>query len=105
MTYFEKLKDPRWQRLRLEIMQRDNFTCQHCSSKTKTLNVHHKCYKRGAAPWEYEKDWLITVCEDCHTRIETLKDDLAFIVADLCGSNSARSMKLPNPHRITNALD
>ena len=26
--YVEKLKDPRWQRKRLEIMQRDGFRCR-----------------------------------------------------------------------------
>lgn len=47
-------------------MERDNFTCQHCGSKEKELQVHHKAYKKGLKPWEYPDDMLITLCSDCH---------------------------------------
>lgn len=66
MTYSDKLKDPRWQRRRLEIMQRDQFKCRRCGSSTKTLNVHHLQYQRGREPWQYEDNLLVTICEDCH---------------------------------------
>ena len=65
-TYSEKLRDPRWQRKRLEIMQRDNFTCQKCESTEKTLNVHHCYYETGNEPWEYPSASLVTLCFDCH---------------------------------------
>lgn len=68
MTYAEKFKDPRWQRKRLEIMQRDEFSCRVCSSKEKTLNVHHSYYVKGRQPWEYPTFSLVTWCEDCHER-------------------------------------
>lgn len=32
----------------------------------KGLNVHHKYYIKGKAPWEYEDDALVTLCEECH---------------------------------------
>lgn len=67
-TYAELLKDPRWQKKRLEIMQRDNFTCQLCGSKEKTLNVHHMYYDRIFEPWNYSDDAYLTVCEDCHNK-------------------------------------
>lgn len=63
-TYSEKLKDPRWQRRRLEILERDGWTCQHCDSKDKTLHVHHKWY--DGDPWESQDQALETLCEDCH---------------------------------------
>jgi hypothetical protein len=66
MTYYQQLKDPRWQRTRLEIMQRDDFTCQQCGSKDQTLHVHHKHYTYGNAPWDYKPEVLITLCMDCH---------------------------------------
>lgn len=47
-------------------MSRDEFTCQSCADGTKTLNVHHKFYKKGAKPWEYDASALVTLCEDCH---------------------------------------
>lgn len=47
-------------------MQRDGFACQSCGSTTETLNVHHKQYRAGAAPWEYTADNLVTLCHKCH---------------------------------------
>jgi hypothetical protein len=73
MTYSEKLKDPRWQRLRLEIMKRDDFSCQLCGSKTETLHVHHKYYLIGNDPWVYPDESLVTLCEGCHSQEEELK--------------------------------
>jgi len=69
-NYSELLKDPRWQRRRLEIMQRDDFTCQHCGRKDRTLHVHHKRYVKQWKPWEYLDSDLITLCDECH-QIET----------------------------------
>lgn len=69
MTYAEKLKDPRWQKRRLEILQRDDWTCIWCGCKEKTLHVHHFCYTKGKEPWEAQEDELGTVCEDCHMLI------------------------------------
>jgi len=87
-TYSEKLKDPRWQRKRLEIMQRDGFACRGCSSKSETLNVHHTYYAPRMMPWDYPTDSLVTLCESCHNEItyrlakvqETIKtpEDAAF---------------------------
>lgn len=65
-TYAEKLKDPRWQRKRLEILQRDDFTCRACGAKTETLHVHHIRYFRGRNPWDYKEFYLVTLCERCH---------------------------------------
>jgi len=65
-AYAEQLKHPKWQRRRLEIMQRDGFRCTRCTADDKTLNVHHTEYRKGAAPWEYPDDQLVTLCEDCH---------------------------------------
>lgn len=73
MTYKEKLLDPRWQRKRLEILQRDNFTCQSCGDEKSTLHIHHKRYLRGREPWDVPNDILITLCEFCH---EKEKDEM-----------------------------
>lgn len=69
-TYYEKLKDPRWQKKRLEVMQRDCFACRQCGDKTSTLNVHHMLYRKNAEPWDYDPDLLITLCEACHATSE-----------------------------------
>ena len=60
------LKDPRWQKKRLQIMNRDNFTCRSCGDTSTTLHIHHLAYTWGTAPWEYEDKFLITLCENCH---------------------------------------
>jgi len=67
-SYYEKLKDPRWQKIRLKVLERDEFICQICGDALNTLNVHHKFYKKNCEPWDYELDDLITYCEDCHER-------------------------------------
>jgi len=67
ISYSDKLRDPRWQRVRLEIMQRDAFTCQLCERTDRTLNVHHHYYENGRDPWDYPANSLTTMCEDCHT--------------------------------------
>lgn len=71
-TYSELLKDPRWQKKRLEIFERDLFTCQHCMSTTKTLCIHHIRY--FGMPWECPNKFLITLCEDCHDIEESRKN-------------------------------
>lgn len=85
-TYIEKLKDPRWQKMRLQVLNRDDFQCKSCESKEKTLHVHHCGYdKEITNPWEYPKSWLITLCEDCHAdETEFLKDIKNNFLKDLC---------------------
>lgn len=69
-NYTEKLKDPRWQKKRLKIMDRDDWTCQSCGDKETNLNIHHKKY--NGAPWEAKDDDLITICSHCHFLISKL---------------------------------
>jgi hypothetical protein len=58
--------NPLWQKKRLTVLQRDNWTCQQCQSKENTLQVHHKYYLYGKKIWDYPLDTLITLCEYCH---------------------------------------
>lgn len=74
--YFERLKDPRWQKKRLEVMERDKFCCQNCYAKDESLNVHHWYYLPGADPWDYDDECLVTLCETCHGKIEVLRQRL-----------------------------
>lgn len=69
MDYKEKLKDQRWVKRRMEIMERDNHRCMICGEDTSRLNVHHLHYKKGAEPWEYGDNELATLCEDCHKMV------------------------------------
>lgn len=74
MSYAEKLKDPRWQKRRLQILERDSFTCAECLSKEKELHVHHRCYHSGKDPWDYVDSELISLCKPCHEKRGNLDD-------------------------------
>lgn len=71
MNYRDKLKDPRWQRKRLEVLQRDSFTCCHCGDDKTELHIHHLKY--SGDPWEAKMEDMITVCVHCHNMEELLK--------------------------------
>lgn len=73
-SYLDKLKDPRWQKKRLEILKRDNFKCRSCDDGEKTLHVHHLRYIKGLDPWEAEEDDLITLCESCHEALHYVQN-------------------------------
>ena len=82
--YQQKLLDPRWQKKRLEILQRDGWKCIGCGSTEETLHVHHMRYVSGRDPWEYQADDLITLCEDCHrTEAEFLSQELEILTRAL----------------------
>lgn len=89
-TYFEKLKDPRWQKLRLEVMQANEFCCEICGSGEETLNVHHKEYFKGVEPWDYVAKQLACLCETCHKNehdaVDVLKWASSFLNLD--GNNN-----------------
>lgn len=81
--YWQLLRDPRWQKKRLEVMDAAKFTCEHCGEDGSTLNVHHKLYRKGAMPWDYEAHELQCLCEDCHSVDHALSDQLKEALA-LC---------------------
>jgi ribosomal protein S27AE len=75
LSYKEKLKDPRWQKKRLEILQRDQWVCKRCGNDKLMLQVHHRYYCNGSDPWEYPNDALLTLCRDCHEIVEVADDE------------------------------
>lgn len=75
-TYIEKLRDPRWQRKRLERMEESQWACDSCGDTSSTLNVHHKDYFKGREPWEYDIGQLSTLCEACHKEHHDEEDAL-----------------------------
>jgi len=80
--YWEKLRDPRWQKKRLEIMERDGFECCDCGTGALTLNVHHCYYEKGVEPWEYPNQSLKTLCEGCHEVRHGMKLELERILSE-----------------------
>lgn len=69
-TYFEKLKDPRWQKRRLQLLEAAGWACEECGVKEKELHVHHGCYGRGVEPWEYANVTMHVLCVECHPVVQ-----------------------------------
>ena len=90
-SYEDKLKDQRWEDKRIHILKRDGNHCKLCGSY-ENLHVHHILYEEDTDPWDYDENYLITVCEFCHNRIHsqmqqnshlrermrTIEDDLVY---------------------------
>jgi len=74
-TYSDKLKDPRWQKKRLEVLEMSEWACEICQDKDSTLHVHHHQYLKGREPWEYDHSQFSVLCESCHQE-EHDKDDI-----------------------------
>ena len=73
LPYIEKLRHPKWQKYRLEILQRDGFKCRECDDGNTNLQVHHKFYVKSWLPWYYPSEALITLCDKCHKDFEREK--------------------------------
>jgi 5-methylcytosine-specific restriction endonuclease McrA len=80
MTYAERLRDPRWQKLRLEVMQRDNFTCRNCGAKDRELQIHHLRYGEDICQ---PPEFLETLCVDCHSEREHDQKMLLNLIREL----------------------
>lgn len=81
MTYLQKLRDPRWQKKKNGILIRDDYTCQHCHATDKNLQVHHLAYGKDG-PWDVEDLELLTLCEDCHSKVEVALKSIRFAMAN-----------------------
>ena len=58
-------KGARWRRVRLEVLERDGWTCAHCGRQADTVD-HRIPLKNGGAP--YDLDNLATLCRPCNSR-------------------------------------
>jgi hypothetical protein len=83
-TYREMLRDPRWQKVRLDVMARDGWACVWCGDKRSNLQVHHRKYGAwGTKPWESPTEHLVTACERCHEFVSTGSVRLQEMTKDL----------------------
>ncbi len=73
-TYYSYvLQDPRWQKMRFNVLRRAHGRCEKCGQKAK-LQIHHKYYTKGKngrfrQPWDYPLSSLIAVCRPCHVKL------------------------------------
>lgn len=82
-SYWELLQHPLWQKRRLEILNRADWTCEYCGDKTTQLHVHHRFYRKGAKPWEYEDHELQCLCKRCHEEVTHVHAQLSEVVGQL----------------------
>lgn len=68
-AYSQKLKDPRWQKKRLELFSTRGWACEECGDSEEELHIHHLRYLKGKNPWEYENCDLKCLCRFCHQSI------------------------------------
>lgn len=54
-----------WKAIRLQILQRDNYTCYYCGAVGCPLDVHHKFPREFGGGGEDTEDNLIAVCDKC----------------------------------------
>jgi 5-methylcytosine-specific restriction endonuclease McrA len=64
VSYQTDLQLPRWQRKRLEILQRDDFECVRCGDRELQVVVHHRSYH--LRPWDCPEFDLETLCQSHH---------------------------------------
>ena len=81
-NYAERLKHPLWQRKRLHVLQRADWTCQACGSTSTQLHAHHKVYIKGRLPWDYPDNLLECLCDPCHERAHAHLQRLELTVAE-----------------------
>lgn len=72
-TYAEKLRHPKWQKKRLQVLEKFNFKCLMCEDEETELHVHHKSYLPDTEPWEYPIDNFEVLCKNCHFIVEQEK--------------------------------
>lgn len=106
--YGVKLKDPRWQQVRLRVMNRDEWKCRDCGCADKTLHVHHCFYEKGD-PWETSDEFLLTLCEECHQSRGDLEADakkaLARIMSKMKHCHNSPDQLSVFAHSLVRATD
>ena len=63
-----KLDPHAYEKLRLQVLERDAWRCQNCGS-TQHLEIHHKEFRSHSG--DDSEANLITVCEQCHRCLHT----------------------------------
>ena len=84
MKYEEQLKDERWIKLRDAVKERDKV-CQICGSD-QNLHVHHMIYFKGHLAWEYDHQYLILLCSNCHIKEHKYRNTIKQRLAEMAAS-------------------
>lgn len=105
MSYKEDLEHPKWQKKRLRILERDGWQCVACGANDIQLHAHHTVYTKGAKPWEYDDETLVTLCKNCHHDahwIDRIEGEVMGIVIPWSFDHSYQACK---PYRWTGRIE
>jgi len=80
-SYVDQYNDHRWQKKRLEIIERENYICQYCHSQGNELRVHHTYYDKNKKVWEYDNDTLLCLCQRCHSDLHEFLENINRLVS------------------------
>jgi len=74
------LLDTRWvDVVRVQVLNRDKYTCRNCKATNCMLHVHHLYYIKDKSPWEYPLKALVTLCADCHSKAHEKRTIASFM--------------------------
>lgn len=104
MSYAEQIQAPAWQKKRLEILNRDKWTCQLCGDTKTTFHIHHKEYKKGVEIWDYPDDNFQTLCKYCHRIVEFWKP-YCFLVDRVVQLETGTRMKACSLYTVLDKTD
>jgi len=97
--YSDQLKDPRWLEIRDRLIQENNHCCERCNScEDAELQIHHICYVKGKAAWEYPDYLLRCWCRECHKTFHEEFSILPLLWAD--SSNRSRRAAIKKLEKI-----
>lgn len=83
MEFSEQYRNPEWQKKRLEVLSRSNFTCEQCGCNNSTIHVHHKRYLKGRKVWEYDLENFEALCQPCHHENHKAKNKINDLLASV----------------------
>ena len=64
--YRARMNHGSWQRVRCDVLRRDDFECVRCGSP-RSLDVHHLTYERFGKESIHD---CVTLCRSCHKEVE-----------------------------------
>lgn len=70
--YYIYLESELWKTIRRRVLEHDKFVCQIC--RCKATVVHHKSYEHVVLAGLRDEE-LVSLCHDCHHRIEFTEVD------------------------------
>jgi hypothetical protein len=97
-SYADKLRDVRWQKKRLQVLDSSKWKCEHCHDSSNQLHVHHYWYEPGKSPWEYDDKCYAALCDKCHERWHISKAHIDRLVSFAPGGNLASIQGLIHGH-------